>query len=81
MKEVVRPIDGFRYYSYILTYVDDILVMHHDKTMPLNAINIYLKMKPESMGDPDIYLDDKLHKCTMSNGVVCWSLSDIKYVQ
>ena len=41
-------------------YVDDILVMHHDAMALLNTINHSLKMKPESMGDPDIYLGGKL---------------------
>ena len=29
-KADVRPDDGFEYYYYILCYVDDILVIHHD---------------------------------------------------
>ena len=81
MKELVKPSDRFRYYSYVLTYMDNILVMHYDAMTPLNAINYYFKMKPESMGDPNIYLGVKLCKCTMLNGVMCWSLSSRKYVQ
>ena len=46
--------------------------MHHDVMTPLNAINHYIKKKPEYMGDPDIYLGGKLRKCMMSSGVVCW---------
>jgi hypothetical protein len=30
MKEMVRPEDNFRYYAYILLYVDDVLCIHHD---------------------------------------------------
>ena len=69
MIETVRPEDGFRYYSYVLIYVDDIPVMHHDSMTLLNQINNFFKMKPESMGDPDIYLGGKLRKFTMNNGV------------
>jgi hypothetical protein len=29
-KAETRPSDNFRYYAYILCYVDDILCMHHD---------------------------------------------------
>ena len=55
--------------------------MHYDAMTPLNAINYYFKMKPESMGDLNIYLGGKLIKCTMANGVVCWSLPASKYAQ
>ena len=48
---------------------------------PLHQINHFFKMNPESMGDPDIYLGGKLRKCTMNNGVECWSMSASKYVQ
>ena len=81
MNEVVRPTNGLRYYFYVLTYVADILVMHHDAMTPLNAINHFFKMKPESMGDPGIYLGGKLRICVMANGVECWSLSASKYIQ
>jgi hypothetical protein len=56
MKEELRPDDNFKYYSYILVYVDDILVVHHDAMSVLARINDYLPLKPSSVGDPDIYL-------------------------
>jgi hypothetical protein len=31
-KAETNPVDNSRYYAYILCYVDDILVMHHDPT-------------------------------------------------
>ena len=81
MKPETHPVGGFIYYSYVLTYVDDILVMHHDAMTPFNQINHFFKMNPESMGNPDIYLGVKLRKCTMNNGVECWYLLASKYVQ
>ena len=30
MKPMVRPEDGFDYYSYVLIYVDDVMVIHND---------------------------------------------------
>ena len=30
MKEVLRPDNNFKYYSYILVYIDEILVVHHN---------------------------------------------------
>ena len=55
--------------------------MYHDEMTPLNAINHFFKMKPESMGDPDIYLGGKFRICVMKNGVECWYLSASKYAQ
>ena len=60
LKAELRPDDNFKYYSYILIYVDDILVIHHDAMSILAQINNYLPLKPSSVGDPDIYLGAKL---------------------
>mgnify|MGYP006199594339 CR=1 FL=1 len=59
-KAETRPGDNYRYYAYILCYVDDILVMHHDSMSVLHQIDKYLPLKPTSVGDPDIYLGAKL---------------------
>jgi hypothetical protein len=69
MKEELRPDDNFKYYSYILVYVDDILVAHHDAMSVLERLNDYLPLKPSSVGDPDIYLGARLHQTKLPNGV------------
>ncbi len=38
-KAETRPDDNFKYYAYILCYIDDILVMHHDPMTILDKIN------------------------------------------
>ncbi len=38
-KAMTRPDDNFKCYAYILCYVDDILVMHHDPMTILDKIN------------------------------------------
>ena len=82
LKAEVRPDDEFKYYSYILCYVDDILVVHHDAVSILNRIDKYMTLKPSKTdSDPDIYLGAKLKKMTLPNGVWCWTLSPSKYVQ
>ena len=55
-KAEVRPDDGFEYYSYIICYVDDILVIHHNSLSILKILDYYFKLKPSSTGDPGIYL-------------------------
>lgn len=81
MKPMTRPDDGFKYYSYILLYVDDVLAISHDAMSSLREIDKYFHMKPDSIGDPDIYLGAKLRQNQLDNGVFCWSMSSSKYVQ
>ncbi len=59
-KAEIRAADNFRYYAYILCYVDDILGVHHDPMTVLNMIDRYLPLKPSLVDDPDIYLGAKL---------------------
>ena len=80
-KAVIRPDDGFKYYAYILLYVDDALAVHHDAMAALIELDHYFKMKPGSIGPPNIYLGSKLRQVTLDNGVVAWSSSSSKYVQ
>jgi len=53
--------EGLSYYSYVLCYVDDIMVIHHDAMPVLMKIDKYFKLKPSSIGDPDIYLGGLLN--------------------
>ena len=81
LKAKTRPEDGFQYYSYVLIYVDDILIISHEAMEDLSNIDYYFKMKPSSIGDPDIYLGSKIRKITMNNGVEARLMSPTKYVQ
>ena len=81
MKPEVDPDDGHEYWSYVLIYVDDILVIHHDAMEPLARIGKFFLLKPDSVGDPDMYLGAKLRHNVTPNGVECWSLSPSKYVK
>lgn len=40
----------------------------------------YFKLKPDSLGDPDVYLGAELWEMQMKNGVWAWALSLTKYV-
>jgi hypothetical protein len=79
-KAETRPSDNFRYYAYILCYVDDILCMHHEPMTILDKINEYIPLKPSSVGNPDIYLGAKLRQTRLPNGVWAWGLSPSKYI-
>ena len=66
---MVRPEDNFKYYAYMLLYVDACLVIHHDVEMTLTELDHYFAMKKGSIRDPDIYLGAKLRAVELNNGV------------
>ena len=70
---MVSPKDGFYHYTYVLIYVDDVMVINHDAESVLLRIYKYFKLKPSSIGDPDIYLGAKLKKMRLENGVWGWA--------
>ncbi len=54
-REATRKNDS-KYWEYVLLYVDDVLVVHHSAEGVLKRLDKYFKLKPGSVGDPDIYL-------------------------
>ena len=76
----VRKEDSYKYYLYVLVYVDDCLCIHHSAEEELNEIDKFLKMKAGSVGDPDFYLGPKVKPMKMKNGVTAWAISPSKYV-
>ena len=73
--------DGVEYYSCILCYVNEILVVYHNTRPDLDRNDQFMKLKEGSVGYPDIYSGAKSNFFQMSNNVWCWSLSPSKYVQ
>jgi hypothetical protein len=80
-KSEVRPDDGFKYYAYVLLYVDDCMAIGHNPLEVLNQLDKFFTMKKGSIGDPEIYLGCKVKKMTLPNGVVAWGMSPSKYIQ
>ena len=78
---MVMPDDGFIYYEYVLIYVYDVMVIHHDADSVLRIIDKYFNLKPNSMGGPDIYLVEKLKKIKLENEVWAWAKSQARYVK
>jgi hypothetical protein len=81
MKAETRSDDSVSYWAYILIYVEDILCVHHDPGYPLEKLDEYFKMKGGSIQVPTFYLEAKLKKIVLPNGVVAWGMSASKYVQ
>ena len=78
MKSEVKP-NGDRYWSHILCYMDNVLVVHHDTMKILMRVDKYFKLKPALIGDPDMYLGAKLRRVRQPNGVEAWTISPSKY--
>ena len=55
MKPMVRPEGGLKYYAYVLMYVDDVMVIHHDAESILRRICKYFNINTILIGDPDTY--------------------------
>ena len=75
--------DGTRYYSYILCYVDDLLVIDVSPKEILDKIHAFFPLKPGSVGEPDQYLGARLRKKFFAGDHVnpyAWSLCPSKYV-
>ena len=81
MKPIVRSKDGFEYYTYVIKYVDNVMVIHHDTESVIRRIDKYFKLNPSSIGDPEIYLGAKLKKMRLENRVWEWANSPASYVK
>ena len=62
--------DKYYHYSYILGYVDDIMVFHHDSLSILKNIDKFFTFKPSYIGDKIYTLVPSLGKsiCQMAFG-------------
>ncbi|KAI2499224.1 Reverse transcriptase (RNA-dependent DNA polymerase) [Fragilaria crotonensis] len=70
--------DGFKYYEYILVYVDDVLIISHDTDSHLKRIQASYDLNPDSIGPPTRYLGADVRRLTRpgdTSGREYWSLS------
>lgn len=58
-----------KYYSYILILVDDILCINNNPDSLVTQLYKYFLFKPDSVGEPDVYLGVKLKLMQPENGV------------
>ena len=76
MRKAVKPSDGTEYWEYVLLYVDDALAISHcPKEVLEKKIGKYWIMKPTSIGQPKLYLGNKVSEVTLENGVTAWTFS------
>ena len=61
--------DGSTYYSYILLYVDDVLVIDENPENILRRqLGKYFTLKEDSIREPKIYLRGHVRKVVSENG-------------
>ena len=78
MKPAVKP-NGFKYWEYILCYVDDIIHVNFDPLPTMKAIQSKFKFKNDKIEEPDMYLGASMTKMFNSEGNECWAMSSDSY--
>ena len=73
--------NGEPYYSYILNYVYNVLVISKEAGSILARIGKYFKLKAGSVGPPTNYLGTKLCLTILPNVIFAWDMSPSQYVQ
>jgi hypothetical protein len=71
--------NGFKYWEYILCYVDDVLCISHKPDKVLQGIASKFKLKDDKMAEPDVYLGAEISKMDNEQGHECWAMSSDKY--
>ena len=71
--------DGFKYWEYILCYVDDILVISHQALRTMQNIGKKFKFKGDKIESPTQYLGAGLSKMVNDDGESCWAMSSDEY--
>ena len=72
--------DGFKYYEYILCYIDNSLAISHKAKDALKAVQAIFKLKDDKIESPDMYLGAIL-SVMEDNGVQGWCMTSDKYVK
>jgi hypothetical protein len=74
--------DGFQYYSYIMVYVDDLMIIDQNLMHYMSQIQSRFKVKENSIGPPSVYLGANFQKIeSRVPGKMCWGGSSEQYVK
>lgn len=73
--------EGKEYYSYILVYSDDILIIHKEPSKYMEMLQDSYTVKPESIQEPSRYLGADISKVYYDDGSHAWTLSSESYVK
>ena len=68
--------DGEEYYEYMLVYVDDLLCVSQDPTLPMKEVSEVLRFKKDKIAPPEFYLGAKLERKNL-NGKEVWTMTAV----
>jgi hypothetical protein len=78
MQAKTKP-DGFQYWSYVLVYTDDLLVIDHEPRIMMDFLASRYTLKPGSVKEPDSYLGTQVSKFCIDGAEdpdkPCWAMS------
>ena len=66
--------------EYMLLYVGDCLCVSEHPPEPLMRVGNYFTLKPDSAGQPKVYLGGKLSQVQLLNNVNAWVISASHYI-
>ena len=72
--------NGFKYYAYILVYVEDILIIDKTPLSFMEMIKGKFTVKPESIIEPTSYLGADLSKVHFEDRSFAWLMGSANYV-
>jgi Reverse transcriptase (RNA-dependent DNA polymerase) len=73
--------DGFQYYEYILTYVDDCLIVSHQPQVIIDILQGEYKYRLKDIGPPTRYLGAEIGKYQFADGNIAWYMSAQQYLK
>ena len=73
--------EGYKYWAYMLVYVDDCLVIHHDPGPEMENLKSRYKLKNDLYGEPKGYLGANAEKYQVpDNSEFYWSIYAYNYI-
>ena len=79
MKPEARA-DGSLYYSYLLVYVDDCLLVHDEPSIVMEELKRRYDLKGDAYGKPERYLGANVKMFQFDDGSEFWSMGPQDYV-
>ena len=73
--------DGSQYYSYVLVYVDDLLIIDKNPSRYMDMVKSDFTIKPGSVEIPSMYLGAEIGKVKYQDGSQAWTMSSEGYIK
>ena len=77
LQPAIKP-GGHKYYEYLLTYVDDIILISYDPNTTMLGLQSVVKLKNDKFSEPDSFLGSQLVLKEIT-GQPCWCMTSNWY--